>query len=76
MGLVQQANSAFVNGNYHDAVELYEKAGQLLGRQFFEVNIDICKQRIQASSEIKSLSQQVQKNQLLCRHITLSNSPV
>lgn len=51
MSLVSQAKKAFTDGNYHYALELYQKAGQLLGHNFFGANIALCKKRCAANQE-------------------------
>lgn len=52
MSLVSQAKKAFADENYHYALELYQKAGQLLGHKFFGANIALCKKRCDAKQGI------------------------
>lgn len=56
---VAEANKLFKNGSFSDALFMYEKAANKLGREFFEANIVICKKKIQGlglhtKSELKS----------------------
>lgn len=51
MYLVSQANNAFKNGKYAEAVDLYQKAGKILGEKLFQANISLCKHRFALEQE-------------------------
>lgn len=54
--IIPQAIAAFEKGDYVLAIQLYEKAGEILGRKFFEVNIQISRQRLKTKTNAKTLT--------------------
>jgi hypothetical protein len=47
MELVRQAHTEFSDSRFAEAVELYQKAGNVFGHTFFKANISLCKRRFE-----------------------------
>ena len=52
---VKEANKNFINGKYKDALNLYVKASNLIGYNFFKVNIELCHKKLKKkeSNDVK-----------------------
>ena len=65
---VEVAATEFARGNYPAAIEIYERLGGVLGKPFFEANIEICKRRLtikarnEAQKTIKNATQTLFQN--------------
>lgn len=55
--LVKRAHDAFNQGDYQDAIMLYQQAAYQYGQSLFDVNIRICEQRLKKPGQVlKSMS--------------------
>lgn len=52
---VAEASKLFRNGSFADALSMYEKAANKLGREFFEANIVICNKKIEELGQFSKL---------------------
>ncbi|AIA76754.1 hypothetical protein FF32_18460 [Halomonas campaniensis] len=50
--LVKRAHSAFNQGDYQHAIALYQQAAYQYGQHLFDVNVNICEQRLQKSGHV------------------------
>ncbi|MBE0464409.1 hypothetical protein [Halomonas colorata] len=52
--LVKRAHGAFNQGDYQNAIALYQQAAYQYGQHLFDVNINICEQRLQKPNQVIS----------------------
>ncbi|MGE6606448.1 hypothetical protein ACQKE4_07985 [Halomonas sp. NPDC076908] len=50
--LVKRAHNAFNQGDYQNAISLYQQAAYHYGQQLFDINIQICEQRLQQPNQV------------------------
>ena len=60
--LVKRAHSAFNQGDYQSAIELYQQAANQYGQSLFNVNIKICEQRLQKPGQVIKSAPQSAEN--------------
>ncbi|ATH79327.1 hypothetical protein LG409_06165 [Halomonas sp. NyZ770] len=73
--IVASASKSFREGNYQEALNLYQKAATLYDSAFFSANIALCEQRIKGEPEHKQVlagspaeSRQLAETQSLLEH--------
>lgn len=63
--LVKQAISCYQQGDYQNALNLYQKAASKYGRELFNGNIQLCKNRLNGTSIILTSQKTTKHNQPL-----------
>ena len=66
----------FAKGNYSAALEIYESLGELLGKTFFEANIEICKRRLNTKLHDKAQKTIKHATQTLVQNPITSFNPI